>query len=136
VPHVDPGVVDQDVQPTEIGRGLVDHLLDGRGVGQVGAHHRVAVARQPGQHLLRERGRVAVVHRHPVALLGERLRYRAADAPGRPGDEDGTIPPPHFSSHKDSSLVAVAQFLAVAATPFFPGVPTMRNSVMASSLVP
>src|SRR3984957_17241226 len=139
VPHVDPGVVDQDVQPAQVGGGLIYHLPDGRGVGQVGAHHRVAAAAQPGPHLLRESGRIAVMDRHPVALGGEGLRHRPADAPGGPGDQDRAARGPggcHLSPHKDSSLVAVAQFLAVAATPFLPGVPMMRNSTWARSLVP
>jgi hypothetical protein len=93
----------------------------------------MTAARQPGQHLPRQSGRIPVMHGHPVALPRERLRDRPADAPGRPGDQDR---PRHVSSHKDSSLVDVAQFLAVAVMPVLPGGPMMRNSASASSLVP
>ena len=91
---VDPGVVDQHVQAAEVRVGLADHLPDCLGVGQVGLDDRVAVARQPGQHLAGphlagqpgqpRRPRPAVMHRHPVALPGERLGHRPADAPRRP----------------------------------------------------
>jgi len=129
VRHVDPGVVDQDVQPAQLGGGLVDHLPHGCGVGQVRAEDRVAAARQPGRHLPGQRGGIAVMHRHPVTLAGERLRHRPPDAPGGPGDQDrAALRRHHFSSHRDSSLVDVAQFLAVAVMPLFPGVPMMRNS--------
>jgi hypothetical protein len=84
VPEVDPGVVHQHVQPAEVRGGLVDHPPDGLGVGQVGLDDRVAAARQPVPHFLGEPGRIAVVHRHPVAELREGLRDRPADAPGRP----------------------------------------------------
>ena len=57
-----------------------------------------------------------------------------------------TSPPPdrwpvadrtaHSSSHSESSLVAVERFLAVAATAALAGVPMMRNTTWASSLVP
>jgi hypothetical protein len=61
--------------------GLIDHLPDGLGVSQVGPDDRVTVTRQPGQYLGRQAGRPAVVHRHPVALPGERLGHRTADTP-------------------------------------------------------
>ena len=130
---IDPGVVDQHIQAAQVGGGLVHHLLDGLGVGQVAADDGMTVARQSGQHLAREPGRIPVMHRHPVALPRERLRDRPADAPGRPGDQDR---PRHVSSHRDSSLVDVAQFLAVALMPALPGGPMMRNSASASSLIP
>jgi len=133
VPYVDPGVVDQDVQPAEIGGGPVHHLPYGSGVSQVRADYGVAAARQPGQHLLGQPGRIAVVHRHPVTLASERLRHGPADSAGCPRDQDRAASRPHFSSHRDSSVVAVTQFLAVAA---MPALPTMRNSTWASSLVP
>ena len=114
VPEVDPGVVHHHVEAAQAGHGRLDHQPDGVGVGQVGADDRVAVTGQPGQDLLRQRRGVTVMHRHPVALPGERLRHRPANAPGGPGDEDR---PAQFSSHRESSLVAVAQFLAVAASP-------------------
>src|SRR5580693_9428476 len=137
VPHVDPGVVDQDVQPAQVGSGLVHHLPDGGGIGQVRADDRVPLAGQAGQHLEGQRGRIAVMHRHPVALAGERLRHRPADAPRRPGDQDrAAFPGRHFSSHRASSLVAVDQFLAVAVMPFLAGTPRTRSTTWASSLVP
>ena len=85
--EVDPGVVDQYVQAVQVGVGLVDHPPDGLGVGQVGLDHGVAVARQPGQHLAGQAGRPTVMHRHPVALPGERFGHRAADAPRRPSHQ-------------------------------------------------
>jgi hypothetical protein len=130
---IDPGVVHQHVQAAQVGGGLVHQLPDSLGVGQVAAHDGVTAARQVGQHLPRESGRIPVVHRHPVALPCERLRDRPADTPGRPGDQDR---PGHVCSHKDSSLVQVTQFLAVAATPALSGGPMMRNTASASSLVP
>jgi hypothetical protein len=116
----------------------VDHPPHGLGVRQVGLHDRVAATRQPGPHLPGQPGRAAVVHRHPVTMLRERLGHRPTDAPGRPRHQDRSRHCP--SSHRDSSLVAVAQFLAVAARPggFFccAGGLMIRNSVWASSLVP
>ena len=82
--EVDAGVVDQHVQAAEVRVGLVGHPPDGLGVGQVGLDDRVPVTRQSGQHLAGQPGRPAVMHRHPVALPGERLRDRSADAPRRP----------------------------------------------------
>jgi predicted NBD/HSP70 family sugar kinase len=133
MPVIDPGVVHQHIQAAQVVGGLVHHLPDRLGVGQVGADDGVTAAGQGGQHLPREPGRIPVMHGYPVALPRERLRDRAADAPGRPGDQDR---PRHFCSHRDSSLVEVAQFLAVAVTPVLPGGPMMRNSASASSLVP
>ena len=133
MPVIDPGVVHQHIQAAQVGGGLIHHLPDGFGIGQVGADDGVPAARQPGQHLPREPGRIPVMHRHPVTLPRECLRDRPADAPGRPGDQDR---PPHLSSHRDSSLVQVAQFLAVAVMLVLPGGPMMRNSASASSLVP
>ena len=81
--------------------------------------------------------RPAVVHRHPVAQLRERLRHRPADAPGRPRHQYRSLH--RLSSHRDSNLVAVAQFLAVAASGCFfcfTGALMIRNSAWASSLVP
>ena len=76
------------------------------------------------------------MHRHPVTLARERLRHGPADAAGRPRDQDRAAPRisagRHFCSHRDSSVLDVAQFLAVAVMPF----PTTRNSTWASSLVP
>jgi predicted NBD/HSP70 family sugar kinase len=136
VPYVDPCVVDQDVQTAQRVRGPVHHRPHGAGVGQVGADNHVAGAGQAGQHLLREPGRVAMMHRHPVALAGERLRHRPADAAGSPRHQDRAPGRRHFPSHRASSLVAVVQFLAVAATPPLPGGPMMRKSTWDSSLVP
>jgi len=133
VPVIDPGVVHQHIQAAQVAGGLVHHLPDRLGVGQVGTDNGVTAARQRGQHLAREPGRIAVMHRDPVTLPREGQRDRPADAPGRPGDQDR---PAHFSSHKDSSLVAVAQFLAVATMPARPGGPMIRNTASASSLVP
>ncbi len=117
--------------------GLIDHPADGLGVGQVGLDDGVAVARQRAQHLAGQPGRPAMVHRHPVAEPGERDRHRPADAPGRPRHQDRSR---HGCSlHRDSSLAAVAQFLAVAARPCFfcfAGGLTILNSDWASSLVP
>jgi predicted NBD/HSP70 family sugar kinase len=136
VPHVDPGVVDQDVQPAQGVGGPLHHRPDGDGVGQVGADSRVAAAGQAGQHLLREPGRIAMMHRHPVAPVGERLRHGPADAARSPRHQDRAPGGRHVSSHRASSLVAVVQFLAVAATPLLPGGPMMRNSTWDSSLFP
>jgi hypothetical protein len=133
VPLIDPGVVHQHVQAAQVGGGLVHQLLDRLGVGQVAADDSVTAARQRGQHLSGEAGRIPVMHRHPVALAGEGLRDRPADAPGRPGDQDR---PGHVGPHMDISLVQVTQFLAVAATPALSGGPMMRNTASASSLVP
>jgi hypothetical protein len=130
---IDPGVVHQHIQAAQVGDGLVHQLPDGLGVGQVAADDGVTAARQSGQHLPRESCRSQVMHRHPVALPGERQRDRPADTAGRPGDQDR---PGHLSSHMDSSLVQVTQFLAVAAMPVLPGPPMMRNTASASSLVP
>src|SRR5690348_15390539 len=77
------------------------------------------------------------MHRHPVTLARERPRHSPADATGCPGDQDRVAPTAaggrQLSSHRDSSLVVVAQFLAVAATPAWPA---RRKSTWASSLVP
>ena len=99
----------------------------------------MAATRQPRQHLAGQLRRPAVVHRHPVAPLRERLRHRPADAPGRPRHQYRSLPHHRLSSHRDSNLVAVAQFLAVAASFFFfcfTGALMIRNSDWASSLVP
>jgi hypothetical protein len=81
VPQVDPGVVHQHIQAAEVSGGRVDHPPDGLGVRQVGLDDGVAAARQPGPYVLGQSGRIAVVHRDPVAELGECLRDRPADAP-------------------------------------------------------
>jgi hypothetical protein len=51
----------------------------------------VAAARQRGQDLFREGGRIAVMKCHPVALARERLGHRPADSPGSPGHQDGSL---------------------------------------------
>jgi hypothetical protein len=56
MPQVDPGVVDQHIQPAQVAGGLVDHPPDRPGVGQVGSHHGVARAGQPVRHLGGQRG--------------------------------------------------------------------------------
>src|SRR5580693_10145685 len=96
----------------------------------------MAAAGQLGEHLGGEPGRVAMMNRHPVAPLRERPRHRPADAPGCPGDQDRPRHTRHLASQRDSSLAAVAQFLAVAATLVLPELPTIRNSTWASSLFP
>ena len=91
------------------------------------------VAGQPGQHRLRGRGGVPVVHRHPVPASRERPRDRRADTARPAGDENS--PNRHYASHSDSSLVTVAQFRAVPVVPAF-GALTIRISAAARSLLP
>src|SRR5215469_7097959 len=77
------------------------------------------------------------MHRHPVTLARERQGHGPADAAGGPRDQDRAAPGGrHVSSHRDSSLVDVDQFLAVAVMPVLPGAPRMRSTTWASSLVP
>ena len=73
------GVVDQDVEAAEGLAGLVDHAAHRVRVGQVGLDHHVPAARQAVKQIGAGRP-AAVVHRHAVALLRERLGDGAADA--------------------------------------------------------
>jgi hypothetical protein len=60
------GVVDQHVETAELLCDAVDHGPYRRGVRHVGLDHDVAVAGQLGRELLRQGGRVPVMHRDPV----------------------------------------------------------------------
>ena len=87
----DAGVVHQDVQPAQHVPGAVHHAAGIVWVGQIGLHHHVPVASQPGRHVGSEARRVPVVHRDPVTLLGERLGDGPADAPRRSGHQDRSV---------------------------------------------
>jgi hypothetical protein len=91
------GVVDQHVEPAEPGRGVGDEAGDRVCVGQVALHDDVAVPVEHPDGLHRERGGVAVVHRHPVSGGGEGHRDRPPDASRgtrhqhRPTSHAGTV---------------------------------------------
>ena len=72
------------------GGGAVHHPAHRLGIGQVGLHQQVTLAGQFAEHPLGTLLGAAPVHRHAVALRGEGVRDRAADAAGRAGDQDGT----------------------------------------------
>ena len=88
----DAGVVDQDVDPAELGQRGADHRPDLLLVGDVGAHQQVAAAglldrrQHRGGHVLAQH----VGDHHVGALGGERGRDLPADPPGAAG-HDGDL---------------------------------------------
>ena len=83
-----PGVVDQDVEPTEPLDGGLAHRRDGRAVAEVGRGGERAASRR----LDRINGRpgalfAARVNRHMRALAREGLGDGGTDAASRPGDQ-------------------------------------------------
>ena len=92
----DAGVVHEDVEPTELRHGLLDHLAGlvvVRHVGVVGRRHATAVLddlhgliRRSGRALTRHRS-AEVVDQHVRPVLGQLHRVAAADAVPRPRDD-------------------------------------------------
>jgi hypothetical protein len=90
--HVHAGVVDQDVQPPELGGDPVHRLLDRGRVAAVGAQRE-----RPPPHaadLVRDglggRGVLPVGERHVGAAFGQAQRDRRSDPAGGPGDQGGS----------------------------------------------
>ena len=85
----DPGVVDEDIEPTQVGDGFVDGSRNGFGVGAVGLNGNAAAARgldlgDDGVGLV---GRADVGDRDVGAVTGKSLGDGGADAAAATGDE-------------------------------------------------
>ena len=91
---VDPGVVDQDIQPAEPLDRLVDHLGRLPGVGGIDPHrHRVdAEGADPLHHRARGLLRLLVGQQDVEPVAGQADRDGRADAPARPRDDRHTPP--------------------------------------------
>ena len=83
---LDPGVVDQHVQPAEVGGGRRDRVLPAALVGHVEVHEPVAVALQRVGDL-RAEVVLEVGDDDPGAGRGQGLRHAFAEALGASGDE-------------------------------------------------
>src|SRR5690348_8801676 len=92
----DAGVVDEDVETPELLGSRIDRAPYCVGVGHVRLHGGVPVTGERRDHVLGPVGRAPVVHRDPVALLGEHARNGRADAAGTAGDENPS-PAGHFA---------------------------------------
>ena len=86
------GIVDQNVDRPNLGAGLIDHVFDLVGIGDVGArtHHAdIVLALEIADDFLDFVGRAKTVERDIGALSGERGRDPKSDTTGLAGHNGG-----------------------------------------------
>ncbi len=125
-PH-DPRRSNDNVNPTELGLGLLEQGLHLRGVGHIGAdRHRPAAAVLDGpDQLLRRLGRCGIGDRHCDAVTGQPHGDGAPDAT-RPARDNRNLRPGH---------VAVPPFLISALAAFSSTLPGCRAASEATSVL-